>query len=314
MVSVLLRRFRDLVIVLLVVGSMLFFAVRLIPGDPAVALLGDAATPERLAQLREQLGLTGPLGAQYLTWLGHVVRGDLGQSLTYQAPVLEVLLSRLGPTLILVFSSIVISFVLAVLITSWHAARPNSTVARWITNAAALGMSVPGFWIGLILIWIFAVQLRWLPPSGYVPITEDPLAALSLLALPVATLCLNQTAQFTLILRESLLGEMPLLYLRTARSKGLPERTVVMRHVLPNAMLPIITVLGLDFAILIGAAAVIEIVFVIPGMGSTMLAAIATRDYALIQGGVLLVAFLFVLINLLVDIAYVLLDPKVRVS
>lgn len=308
-----LRRLRDLVIVLLVVGTTLFFIVRMIPGDPAVAMLGDTATPEQLEHLRRILGLDGPIWQQYLIWLGNVVVGDLGESIVYDAPVLEILMSRLPTTLTLAVFSIVISFFLALGITVWNAASPGNWLSRLIINTAPVGFSVPGFWIALIAIFIFAVQLRWLPAGGYVPLFEDPAKAIPLLVLPVATLCVGQTAQFVLILRESIAGEMAHLYLRTARSKGLRELVVVYKHVMPNALLPIITVLGLDFALLIGGVAIIETVFLIPGLGSMLLTAVGQRDYPLIQGAALFIAFLFVVINLLVDFLYAVVDPKVRV-
>ena len=309
----LLRRLRDLLIVLFVVGTTLFFIVRLIPGDPAVAILGDTATPDQLERLREQLGLNGPLWQQYVIWLGNVVRGDFGDSQVYGDPVLEVILGRLPVTLTLAVFSIVISFVIALLITVWNAARPQNRFARLILNTAPVGFSVPGFWIALLLILVFAVWLRWVPPGGYVPLFEDPARAIPLLILPVATLCIGQTAQFTLVLRESIAGELSHLYLRTARSKGIGEFVVVFRHVLPNALLPIITVLGLDFALLIGGVAIIETVFLVPGLGSMLLTAVAQRDYALIQGAALFIAFIFVVINLIVDLLYAVVDPKVRV-
>lgn len=314
MAAMLLRRLRDLIIILLLVGTILFFMVRLIPGDPAQAILGADATEEQLAQLREVMGLTGPVHEQYLAWLGNTITGDLGYSLSYNGPVLGVLLQHIGPTLLLAALSTVISFTLAVVLTIWMISRPTSRLSKVISSGIPLGLSVPNFWIASILVWVFALQMGLFPTSGYVSLLEDPIAAIPALVLPVATLAMAQTTQFTLILRDSVLAEMPQLYLRTARAKGLSDAEVVRKHVLPNALLPTLTAMGLDFAVLVGGVVVIEAIFVIPGLGTLMLTALNSRDFVLLQGAAMLIAFLFVLVNLLVDIAYRIADPRVRVS
>lgn len=314
MAAMLLRRLRDLIIILLLVGTILFFMVRLIPGDPAQAILGTEATEDQLAQLREVMGLTGPLHEQYLAWLGNTITGDLGYSLSYNGPVLGVLMQHIGPTLLLAALSTLISFTLAVLLTVWMMSRPTSRLSKVISSAIPLGLSVPNFWIASILVWVFALQMGLFPTSGYVSLIDDPLTAISALTLPVATLAMAQTTQFTLILRDSVLSEMPQLYLRTARAKGLSDAEVVRKHVLPNALLPTLTAMGLDFAVLVGGVVVIEAIFVIPGLGTLMLTALNSRDFVLLQGAAMLIAFLFVLVNLLVDIAYRIADPRVRVS
>jgi len=196
----------------------------------------------------------------------------------------------------------------------WMISRPTSRVSKVISSAIPLGLSVPNFWIASILVWVFALQMGLFPTSGYVSLLDDPLAAIPALVLPVATLAMAQTTQFTLILRDSVLAEMPQLYLRTARAKGLSDAEVVRKHVLPNALLPTLTAMGLDFAVLVGGVVVIEAIFVIPGLGTLMLTALNSRDFVLLQGAAMLIAFLFVLVNLLVDIAYRIADPRVRVS
>ncbi|HET6287033.1 ABC transporter permease [Amycolatopsis sp. QT-25] len=314
MTGLLLRRLRDLVIILAIVGTMMFFVIRLIPGDPAQAILGPTARPSDVDALRESMGLNGPLWEQYLSWAGNVLHGDFGTSITYHAPVLGVVADHILPTLTLAVLSTVISFFLSVAITSWQAVSPRNPVARALDRLSALGMAMPDFWISLMLVLVFSVTLRWFPSSGYENLFTDPATAVPALVLPLTVLVIGQTALFVLTLRESLLGELPLAYLRTARVKGLSERQVMTKHVLPNALMPLITQLGSNFAMLVGGIVIIESIFVVPGLGHLLMGAVSTRDFPLIQGVTLFVAVLFVLVNLLVDLSYALLDPKVRVS
>ncbi|GAA3867485.1 ABC transporter permease [Saccharothrix violaceirubra] len=314
MAVVVLRRLRDLVVVLFVVGTVLFFLLRSIPGDPAQVLLGTKADPAQLDRLRRDLGLTGPLHEQYLTWLGNVLTGDFGTSIKYQLPVPQMILDHLAPTLTLAVLGIVISFLLTVLIVTWATVSPGNRVARFVGRAAQFGLALPEFWLALLAIYLFALTLGWFPTSGYTPFFEDPPTAIAQLALPLAVLVIGQTAFLTITMEESVLGELSRSYLRTARAKGVHERRIMVRHVLPNSMLPVLTTAGLNFASLIGGVVVIESIFVIPGLGTMLLGAVYARDFPLIQGGVMFVAFLFVLVNLLVDLAYALVDPKVRVS
>lgn len=314
MIRILLTRLRDLVIVLFIVSTMLFFIVRLLPGDPAQQLLGANATPEAVAKLRVALGLNGPLYIQYLSWLGRIAHGDFGVSYLSGDPVLGSLLERLPVTLTLAILSLAISFLLAVTITTINTTWPQSRFARFWASWATFGFSVPDFWIALILVWVFGVILRWFPTAGYVPIYQDPAKAIPLLVLPIATLCFGQTAQLVLVMREAMLGEMSQLYLRTARAKGLREFAVVFKHVLPNSLLPVLTVLGLNFAFVIGGVVIIETIFGMPGLGTYLFNAIDMRDYSVIQGGALLVAGMFVIVNLIVDLLYLAVDPKVRIQ
>jgi peptide/nickel transport system permease protein len=314
MTGLLLRRLRDLLIILVIVGTMMFFVIRLIPGDPAQAILGPTARPSDVDALRASMGLNGTLWEQYLSWAGNVLRGDFGTSITYHAPVLGVVADHILPTLTLAVLSTVISFFLSVAITSWQAVAPRNPVARALDRFSALGMAMPDFWISLMLVLVFSVTLRWFPSSGYGNLFTDPATAVPALVLPLTVLVIGQTALFVLTLRESLLGELPLAYLRTARVKGLSERQVMTKHVLPNALMPLITQLGSNFAMLVGGIVIIESIFVVPGLGHLLMGAVSTRDFPLIQGVTLFVAVLFVLVNLLVDLSYALLDPKVRVS
>lgn len=314
MPQLLLRRARDLVIVLWVVGTVMFVVIRLVPGDPAVSILGDTATPEQLAVLRDSLGLSGSWYEQYLAWIGRVISGDLGTSISFSEPVLPVILGHVVPTLTLAVFSTVISFTIALMITLWGTVRPRSLAARSVTQVASLGMALPQFWVALIVILVFAMVLGWFPPSGYADLLTDPFTAVPSLVLPVVVLVVGDVAVYLIFLRESVANEMSQLYLRTARSKGLSETRVALGHALPNALMPILTVMGGHFATLVGGVVIVETVFVIPGLGSLALQAISTRDYPLVQGVTLFVTLLFVVVNLLVDLSYALIDPKVRVS
>lgn len=260
------------------------------------------------------MGLDGSLWHQYLSWAAHVLRGDFGTSITYHQPVLDVVATHIVPTLTLAVLSTVISFFLSVAITAWQAVSPRNPAARALDRLSSLGMAMPDFWISLVLVLVFSVTLRWFPSSGYHDLLTDPVAAVPALVLPVTVLVIGQTALFVLTLRESVLGELPLAYLRTARVKGLPERRVLLKHVLPNALMPLVTQLGSNFAMLVGGIVIIESIFVVPGLGHLLMGAVSTRDFPLIQGVTLFVAVLFVVVNLLVDLSYALLDPKVRAA
>lgn len=314
MLAILLRRLRDLVIVLFVVGTMMFFIIRLIPGDPASSLLGKDATPQQILEMRQSLGLEGSLGAQYLAWVKRVVVGDFGMSITLHQPVLELILKNALPTFILAVVSMAIAFFIAVGITTWSAVSPRNPLARMFSGSTSFAIAIPEFWIALVFVFVFGVTLGWLPTSGYVNPITDPAQGIPRYILPVASIVIGLSATYVLVLRESVLREMTRLYLRTARVKGLDETRVMTRHVLKNAMLPCITVMGTSFAHMIGGVVIIETIFVIPGLGSLLLGAINARDYALVQGITMFIALLFVLVNLVVDLLYVVLDPKVRVS
>jgi len=312
--GIILRRLVNLVIILFVVGTLLFFLIRAIPGDPAVALLGSTAKPEELEALRQDLGLSGPLYLQYLGWFGRVLQGDFGMSIIYDKPVLQVIADHIAPTLTIAIISTALSFLIAVLITVWNSASPRNPIARALNQVSQIGLALPDFWLAVLLVYLIALNLRWLPTSGYTDIWVDPVASLRTLVLPIAVLVIGQAASYVIVLREGMLGQMSQLYLRTARVKGLSEFSVALRHALPNALLPILTIVGLNFAGLVGGIVILENIFVIPGLGSMMLGAINSRDFLLLQGGALFVAFLFVVVNLITDLTYALVDPKVRVS
>jgi len=302
MSHVIFRRGRDLVITLLLVGTLMFFVVHLLPGNPAVAMLGSYATEDQVRQLTHALGLDQPLLSQYGLWLGHVVQGNLGDSIGFQQPVTTVLAEHLGPTALLAVASTVISLVVSVPLAAYTAARPGSWWTRVLTPLSVFGIAVPNFWLALVLIIVFGVALRVLPIAGYVsPLTDLP-SAVSHLILPVVVLVAGQAALFVRTLRESMLGELLALYPRTARAKGASERVVILGQLLPNALIPLLTVVG-----------IVENVFVIPGFGALLFQSINSRDYPLVEGITLVIALGYVLINLVVDLLYTAIDPRVRI-
>ena len=313
MSHVIFRRGRDLVITLLLVGTLMFFVVHLLPGNPAVAMLGSYATEDQVRQLTHALGLDQPLLSQYGLWLGHVVKGNLGDSIGFQQPVTTVLAEHLGPTALLAVASTVISLVVSVPLAAYTAARPGSWWTRVLTPLSVFGIAVPNFWLALVLIIVFGVALRVLPIAGYVsPLTDLP-SAVSHLILPVVVLVAGQAALFVRTLRESMLGELLALYPRTARAKGASERVVILGQLLPNALIPLLTVVGTSLGTLLGGIVIVENVFVIPGFGALLFQAINSRDYPLVEGITLAIALGYVLINLVVDLLYTAIDPRVRI-
>jgi len=313
MSHVIFRRGRDLVITLLLVGTLMFFVVHLLPGNPAIAMLGSYATEDQVRQLTHALGLDRPLLSQYGLWLGHVVQGNLGDSIGFQQPVTTVLAEHLGPTALLAVASTVISLVVSVPLAAYTAARPGSWWTRVLTPLSVFGIAVPNFWLALVLIIVFGVALRVLPIAGYVsPLTDLP-SAVSHLILPVVVLVAGQAALFVRTLRESMLGELLALYPRTARAKGASERVVILGQLLPNALIPLLTVVGTSLGTLLGGIVIVENVFVIPGFGALLFQAINSRDYPLVEGITLAIALGYVLINLVVDLLYTAIDPRVRI-
>jgi len=302
------------VVVLLGVSLLVFVVTRLTPGDPARVLLGPRATEEQVATLRTAYGLDQPIALQYVSWLGRVVRGDLGESIQLHRPVLGEVLERFRGTLILAFGAMIISFNLGIAFGVFAALRPNSWIDRTLMSVALLGISLPPFWVGLILIIIFSLYLRWLPATGMISPTGggDPIDILTHLILPAVTLAVVPLAVIARLTRANVLEVVNQLYVRTARAKGLHSRTVVMRHVLRNTAIGTVTILGLEAGWLLAGTVYIETVFAWPGIGAMLVNAILQRDYPLVQGGVLLVAALYVLINLCTDVLYVYLDPRLR--
>ncbi|HKQ65221.1 MAG TPA: ABC transporter permease, partial [Methylomirabilota bacterium] len=300
------RRLLLLVPVLLGVSVTIFMVLHLSPGDPAEIMLGSQATQADLERLRAELGLNEPLHVQYVHWLGLVVRGDLGRSIWMKRPVLGEVLGRFKATLILTGAGLVLSTVIGLALGIASAVRPNSLLDRLSAVASLFGASMPVFWLGIVLMVIFALWLGWLPASGmFAPYGGGDLRDLLVhLALPAVTLAAASVTIIARLTRSTMLETLGQDYIRTARAKGVVERAVVLRHGLKNALIPIVTVVGVQAGYLLGGAVLTETVFAWPGVGTLMVQGILARDFPLVQGCVLVVALSFVLINLVVDLLY----------
>lgn len=311
MLTYVLRRALLALPTLVLVAVAVFLLMRVVPGDPALLALGDSASDASLAELRARMGLDQPLPAQFLAWAGAALRGDLGTSAVSGQAVLPLLLERFQVTSVIVLTAVGLAVLLAVPLGTLAAWRQGKALDLGASVFATLMLSVPAFWLGLLLLLVFGVWLRWLPVVGYVGFTEDPGAALLYAVLPVATLALIEAGVLTRMARASTAEVLRLDYVAHARAKGLPERRVLFRHALPNAFAPTLTLVGVVLGHLLGGAAVIETVFTLPGLGRLLVDAIFQRDYAVVQGCMLFVALAYVLANLLVDLLLPLFDPRV---
>jgi len=308
-----LRRLLLAVPVLFGVSVLVFAVLHLAPGDPAAIMLGAQATKEDVERLRRELGLDQPLFVQYLNWIGQVARGDLGRSIPLGRAVLPEVLLRFKATLLLTAGALAIAVLLGLIAGIVSAVKQYSWLDRMSMGVAVTGVSLPVFWTGIMLIIVFALQLRWFPSSGMSsPYGSGVADVLWHLVLPAVTLGTASAAALARLTRSSVLEIIRQDYVRSARAKGLAERAVIARHVLKNAVNPIITVLGVQVGFLLGGAILTETVFSWPGLGSMMVRAIQARDYPLVQGGVLLIATTFVLVNLVVDLLYAVFDPRIR--
>lgn len=310
----LLKRLAGAAVVLVIVAVLVFLLTRLASGDPMALLLGDQATAADIAKARTQYGLDKPLPAQFALWLGELAQGNLGQSIFLQRPVAQALLERAEPTLFLALFAVAIAAFIGIPCGMAAAIWRGSAADQGLSGLAMLGASVPSFWMGLLLIQFFAVHLGWFPASGY----GDPGMGLGQrlyhLALPAAVLGLLNSALIIRFTRASMLDILGEDFVRTARAKGLPERVVMVKHVLRNALVPIITVLGLTTALMIGGTVVTETVFNLPGVGNLVVRAVLRRDYPVIQGTLLVIAGIYVFINLVIDLLYTLVDPRIRLE
>lgn len=308
----LLKRVVSLLPVLLVVAVVDFIIIHLTPGDPASVILGAQATEEELAKLREQLGLNLPIYIRFFEWIGGLLQGDLGWSIFMDKPVTEAIGEHLGPTLSLTIMAEIIAILFAIPLGVMAANRRGTWMDQSFMTFALLGISLPSFWIGLNLILLFAVQLNWLPAAGYQPMSNGLLNHFKYLIMPAISLGIMQGAFIARMTRSSMLEVLNENYIRTAEAKGLKMWIVTYKHALRNAFIPILTVIGLSFATLIGGAVVTETVFNIPGIGKLIVNSVLRRDYEVIQGTVLMIATAYVLINLIVDLLYAYIDPRVR--
>lgn len=293
-----------------------FVLMRAVPGDVVTNLVGleGNVSPERMVEMRRMFGLDLPIHVQFGQWFGQVLQGNLGNSLRTSRPIVQDLLLRFPVTLKLTFLSLLIAILIALPLGVVAAIRRGSAIDFLVSVFALLGLSIPGFFLGILLILLFSLQLGWLPPAGYVPLQESVGGNLKNMILPSLSLGLVLAAAITRIVRSSMLEVLNRDYIRTARAKGLSERIVTYRHALRNALIPVITVVGLQFGTLLGGAVIIEQVFSLPGVGRFALEGINLRDYPVVQGAVLLIAAAFILVNLLVDVLYSLVDPRIRYS
>ena len=295
-----------------VVALFVFLLLRLTPGDPAAILAGDNATPERLERIRASLGLNEPLIEQFITWVNKLLHGDLGTSLISNLPVLKMIGQRVEPSISIALSTIILAVVVAVSLGVIAAWKHGTWIDRFVMGLSVLGFSVPVFVIGYVLIQIFAIDLRWLPVQGFKSITAGFGPFLERIILPTLTLSFIYIALIARMTRAAMLDVLGEDFIRTARAKGLGEIAVLLRHGLRNAAVPVITVIGTGFALLISGVVVTESVFNLPGIGRLTVDAVLARDYPVIQAMILLTSLIYVTVNLLIDVAYTLLDPRIR--
>jgi peptide/nickel transport system permease protein len=312
MFNFLVKRLLSTLPVLFIVSLLVFLMLRLTPGDPAAVLAGDAASTEQIAQIRTNLGLDRTIPEQYFIWVGHLLTGDLGESYYYKTDVATLIGQRLEPTVSLALITITLAVLIAVPLGVLAAWRFGGWLDKALMGFSVLGFSVPVFVSAYLLIWLVSLQLGWLPVQGYKRIADGMGPWLYHLTLPAVTLSLIYIALIARVTRASVLETLGEDYIRTARAKGLPEVTVLMRHALANAAVPIATVIGIGIALLIGGVVVTESVYAIPGLGRLTVDAVLARDFPTIQGVILLFSFIYVMVNLLVDLSYVFFDPRIR--
>ena len=311
MLGYIFKRLLSTLPTLFLVSVGVFFLIRLIPGDPALVLLGEGADAASLAGVRADLGLDRPLPVQFLAWLEHAVRGDLGRSIVSGEPVSGLILEHFAVTAVVVLLAVTLATLIAVtagLVAAW---RQDSVIDIAVIGAATVVLALPSFWLGLLLLLLFGVKLGWLPFIGYVPFSESAVQAALFLVMPVVTLTITESGVLTRMMRASCLDVLQLDYVTHARAKGLSEATVLIRHVFPNAFAPTLTLVGLTLGHLLGGVAVIETVFTLPGLGRLMVDSVLSRDYPVVQGCLLFTAVVYVVVNLLVDLCYPIFDPRV---
>ena len=307
-----IRRILYLIPVMLIVVTFVFFLVHFIPGDPAGVMAGEEATEEDIEYIRHLMGLDRPIYEQYGRYVLRLLKGDLGESLFLERPVTSVIAERIEPTVLLTFFSTVVALIIGIPAGLIAGVRPNTWSDKTTMVIAIFGISMPAFWLGLNLIYLFSLKVRLFPPGGYVSMSSSPIKCIYYMVLPSISLGFASAALKARILRSSMIEIMTEDYIRTARAKGLTERVVIYIHALRNAMLPTITVIGIALAHHLGGAVVTETVFNLPGIGRLIVTSIFRRDYPVIQGVVLVIAAIFVCVNLLVDLTYSLVDPRIK--
>ncbi|MFW6382175.1 MAG: ABC transporter permease [Bacillota bacterium] len=314
MKSYIFKRLLSLIPVIIIVAIITFFITNLMPGDPARVILGNMATEEQVVQLEETLGLDQPLIYRFFDWAGDIIRGDLGDSLYLNSSVRAAILNRIEPTFLIALMAQIMGGVLGIFLGILAAVNHKKVLDKLSITISLLGISVPSFWLSIIFILIFSVWLRLFPVSGYEPLAEAGLSTFKYLILPSTALAFMQAGIIARITRSSLLDTFKEDYIRTARSKGLYQRNIIIKHSLRNAMVPIITVIGHNFAILLGGTWIIETIFFIPGTGYLAINAIMRRDIPVIQGCIIFVALIYIFINFFVDLSYAFFDPRIKYS
>ncbi|MEZ4677603.1 MAG: ABC transporter permease [Caldilineaceae bacterium] len=307
-----LRRLVQMVFVLVLFSIVVFTVLRLVPGDPVAAQLGLEATQEAYEQLRAEMGLDQPIYIQYLRWLQDISQGDFGTSWRSHQSALSLIQRRFPATIWLTVAAIVVGLAISIPLGIVAGVRPNSWMAHFSTLFSLVGIAMPSFWLGLMLLLTLAVSLRWLPPSGYISPLDDPILGSKYLFMPAFTLGVGLAAPLTRFIRSGMLDVMNTDYVRTARAKGLTESLVIFRHVIKNAMLSVVTIFGVLLGSLLGGSIITESVFNWPGIGTLLLQSIQQRDYGIVQGVVLFISLIFMVVNLLVDLTYAYLDPRIR--
>nr|WP_283175705.1 ABC transporter permease [Lysinibacillus sp. Bpr_S20] len=309
-----LKRILSLIPVLFVVSVVVFLLVHITPGDPASVMLGPEASPQEVAKLQEELGLNRPILEQYVTWVGDIFKGDLGTSLFMKQPVLTAFLEHLGPTFSLAIMAQLFAIVLAIPLGVLSAKFRGSLLDQTFMGVSLVGISVPSFLLGLFLILLFGVELRWLPVAGYKPVAAGLDVHIRYLILPAIALGSMQAALIARMTRSSMLDVLSANFIKTARAKGVKEFIITIKHSLRNAFIPILTIIGQTFGTLVAGAAVVETVFNIPGIGQLIINSVERRDFEVIQGVVLLIGVSYVTINLVIDLLYGIVDPRLRVG
>ena len=312
MLKYFLKRIIQVIPVLFLSSIIIFSLIRLIPGNPALLLAGPDALPEQIEIITKELGLDKPIISQYFIWISNILKGDFGKSIINGYPVFKLISLKFIATLELAVSGLIVSLLIAFPLGILSAIKRNGIIEKFTTIFVALGQAIPTFWLGILLVLVFSIKLRWLPPSGRIEFTENPELALKLIILPAFTLGVYTASVLTRFLKTSVLEILTLDYVLTARAKGLSEWIVIFRHVIKNALIPFVTVLGLQFGAFLGGSVVTESIFDWPGLGRLMLQSIHTRDYPVLQGTILVVVFGFVIVNLIIDLLYSFLDPKIR--
>jgi peptide/nickel transport system permease protein len=312
MTAYITRRLLSMLPVMAIVALFVFLLLHLAPGDPAAIMAGDNATPDNIAQIRQKLGLDEPIWKQFVVWVASLAQGNLGNSMFWGDPVTTLIAQRAEPTISLAATTIAVAVIIAVFLGVVAAANAGSFIDRFVMGFAVMGFSVPVFVVGYLLIFLFAIELKWLPVQGYTPIAEGVLPWLRNLVLPSVALGLAYVALIARITRATMLDVLSEDYMRTARAKGVASRPLLLKHALKNAAVPIVTVIGIGVALLIGGVVITETVFNIPGIGRLVVDAIARRDYPIIQGVIMVFSGVYVLVNLLVDLSYTFFDPRIR--